>query len=95
MCDYDMNDTLNLQLQYPDMLKKIYEESDFSKFKELDERPKGDLHKDYEIKTKNLRLYFFKDEGLGQIIVLGGMKGSQKKDINRMREIKYEYFKNK
>lgn len=37
MCDYDMNDTLNLQLQYPDMLKKIYEESDFSKFKELDD----------------------------------------------------------
>ena len=37
MCDYDRNDTLNLQLQYPDMLKKIYEESDFSKFKELDD----------------------------------------------------------
>lgn len=71
-----------------------YNTLDKTKFKELS-RPKNDKHKDYEIKTKNLRVYFFKDDGTGQIIVTGGTKDSQDEDIKRMRVIKAEYFKTK
>ncbi len=61
-----------------------------SKFKIL-KRDKSDKIVDYEIKTKNLRLYFFKDDE-NRIIVLGGKKGSQVKDLKKMRSIKKEYF---
>ncbi len=63
------------------------------KFRQL-KRDKNDNLIDYEIKTKNLRLYFFKDEN-SRIIVLGGMKGNQDKDLKKFRKIKKEYFKNK
>ncbi len=67
---------------------------DKTKFREL-KRDRADLHKDYEIKTKNLRLYFFKDDKNGQVIVIGGNKDSQDEDLIRMRAIKKEYFKTK
>ncbi|MDQ3110387.1 MAG: hypothetical protein M3R17_10885 [Bacteroidota bacterium] len=44
------------------------------KFKELTGRKSNDPYKEYEIKTKNLRVYLFKDEGTGQIIVMGELK---------------------
>ncbi|MCK6649584.1 MAG: hypothetical protein L6Q66_08010 [Bacteroidia bacterium] len=72
-----------------------YEALDRTKFRELGNRKGSDPYKDYEIKTKNLRLYFFKDDGTGQVIVIGGTKDSQDEDIKRMRIIKMEYFKNK
>ena len=65
-----------------------------SKFKVLKGRRKNDLVKDYEVKTKNLRLYFFTDES-GRIIVLGGKKGTQKRDIKKLRSIKKEYLQEK
>ncbi|MEO9884413.1 MAG: hypothetical protein ABJR05_09900 [Balneola sp.] len=64
------------------------------KFKELTGRKKSDTVKDFEVKSKHLRLYFFKDK-LGNIIVLGGKKTSQKKDIRRFRSIKKEYLEEK
>lgn len=63
-----------------------------TKFHQL-KRDKGDKFIDYEIKTKNLRLYFAKDEEK-RIIILGGIKTNQDGDLDRMRNIKKEYFKN-
>jgi hypothetical protein len=61
-----------------------------SKWKEL-KRNKSDPYKDYEIKTKHLRAYYFKvDEG--NAVVLIGFKKDQDKDINRLRRIKQAYF---
>ena len=105
-CDFD--DFWNEQKKDAIMIKQLaviqtrlkavadlkYNSLDKTKFKELS-RPKNDPYKDYEIKTKNLRLYFFKDEGTGQVIVTGGTKDSQDEDIKRMRVIKAEYFKTK
>ena len=61
------------------------------KFGQL-KRPKNDPYPDYEIKEKEYRLYFFKDKGSGKIIVFGGKKKNQKKDIERLRKIKKAYL---
>lgn len=61
------------------------------KFKCLRKNGK-DPHKDYEIKTKDLRVYLFIDSKYGKIVVLGGQKKTQKKDISRLRKIKKGYF---
>ena len=64
-----------------------------AKFKEL----KGykDNIKEYEIKTHSLRVYIFHEENTGKIIVSGGRKTTQKKDITHFRNIKKEYFNSK
>lgn len=54
--------------------------------------PKRELVKEYEIKTMHLRVYLFHEERTGSIIVCGGKKITQKKDINHFRRIKREYF---
>jgi hypothetical protein len=66
------------------------------KYKELKGRKKNDPHKDYEIRTPNLRVYLFKQEKTGHIIVLGAIKTpkGQDQDIDRMRGIKKRYFEN-
>jgi len=53
---------------------------------------KKDKIKEYEFKTRNLRVYAIKSLG-GKIIILGGYKNNQKKDINKFRYIKAEYLK--
>ena len=63
-----------------------------SKFKQL-KRDKSDPYVDYEIKTKHYRLYVFRDK-LNRIIVLGGKKTTQEKDLKKFRKIKKDYFKN-
>lgn len=83
---------IQARLRYIADLK--YDHLDRTKYRELTGRKSNDPLKDYEIKTKNLRLYFFKDE-IGQIIVFGGTKDSQDEDIKRMRAIKVEYLKRK
>ena len=62
-----------------------------AKFKIL-KRDKKDSHIDYEIKTKSFRVYLIKDKKLGKIIVLGGFKKNQPKDIKKLRSIKKSYF---
>lgn len=52
-----------------------------------------DPYKNYEIKTKNLRVYYFKDFE-GNIIVIGGKKSTQKKDIKKFKNILKEYYIN-
>lgn len=55
--------------------------------------PKGDAVKEYELKTKNLRVYLIHQEHKGRIIVLVGKKNTQPKDIKRFRKIKAAYLK--
>ncbi len=47
----------------------------------------------YEAKSKHLRLYLFHDKENGQIIVLGGKKGTQLKDLSKFDKIIQEYTK--
>ncbi len=54
--------------------------------------PKKELIKEYEIKTRHLRVYMFHEDKTGRIIVCGGKKTSQQKDINRFRRIKKDFF---
>jgi len=54
--------------------------------------PKKEMVKEYEIKTRHLRVYLFHEEKTGRIIVCGGKKVTQDKDIAHFRRIKKEYF---
>ena len=54
--------------------------------------PKKELVKEYEIKTRHLRVYLFHEEETGRVIVCGGKKITQQKDINHFRRIKKEYL---
>lgn len=73
-----------------ELLAELRPISSPSKWKEL-KRNKNDPYKDYEIKTKHLRAYYFKvDEG--NAVVLIGFKKDQDKDIAKLRRIKQAYF---
>lgn len=64
-------------------------------FQELKHRDKNDPYPDFEIRSKQLRLYLFEDEENGKIIVLGELKKgnkTQSKAIRKMREMKLAYF---
>lgn len=61
--------------------------------KHKDITPRNDAVKEYEIKTKHLRVYMFHDKENGRVIVSGGKKTTQQKDISHFRNIKKEYFK--
>jgi hypothetical protein len=90
-------DLMVIQSRLYDVAKLNYDKLPKTKFKELS-RDKSDPYKDYEIKLKNYRLYFFKDKDNGQIIVFGAKKGNNKKqsrDIARMRKTKMDYFNQK
>ena len=63
-----------------------------TRFKQL-KRSKSDKYVDYEFRAGELRLYCFEDEGTGRIIVIGGFKKDQKKQLIKMRRIKAQYFK--
>lgn len=45
-----------------------------------------------EIKTKHLRVYYFIDKGNGNIIITGGYKTNQKKDLNHFRNTIKQYL---
>lgn len=46
----------------------------------------------YEIKTKHLRVYLIKNPLDGQILIAGGKKTNQKKDIKRFERIAKRYL---
>ncbi|HKK59727.1 MAG TPA: hypothetical protein VJ937_09625 [Salinivirga sp.] len=48
--------------------------------------------KEYEFKTKHLRVYAIKHPD-GKLIIFGGYKNQQKKDIRKFRSIKNAYLK--
>lgn len=64
-----------------------------TKFKDI--TPKNETNKEYEVKTRNLRVYLFHEKRTGRIIVSGGKKSTQKADIRHFRRIKKEYFNQK
>ena len=64
-----------------------------TKFKEL--RGCYDAYTEYELKTRNLRVYLFKEEKTGSIILWGGKKNTQAKDISTFRKIKRAYIENR
>lgn len=58
-------------------------------------KPISDNHSlanEYEVKTKDLRIYLFRDR-TGAIVVSGGKKSTQKQDINRFKNLTNEYLK--
>lgn len=61
-----------------------------TKFKDV--TPKNDPIKEYEIKTRNLRVLLFHQEKKGHIIVLPFKKTDQKKAFKKFRRIKSSYF---
>ena len=71
----------------------IYKSLPETKFKEL--RGCYDAYTEYELKTRNLRVYLFKEEKTGSIILWGGKKNTQAKDISTFRKIKRSYIENK
>ncbi len=60
------------------------------KFRDI--TPKKELIKEYEIKTRHLRVYLFHEENTGKVVVCGGKKTTQQKDIDHFRRIKKEYL---
>ena len=52
----------------------------------------GETVKEYEVKTKDLRIYIFRTKD-GNVVVLGGKKSTQRSDINRFRNLKEQYLK--
>lgn len=59
------------------------------KFRDI--TPQNEKVKEYEFKSKNLRVYAIKCEG-GKIVILGGYKNRQKKDLRTFRGIKKQYL---
>lgn len=49
-------------------------------------------YKEYEFKSKHLRVYAVQHPESGKIVVMGGYKNTQKKDINTFRSIKEKYY---
>ena len=54
-----------------------------------------DKFNEYEIKTKNLRVYLFHEPGIGRIIICGGKKSNQEKDIRHFRNVMHSYIHKK
>lgn len=54
----------------------------------------GDPFNLFEIKTRDLRIYFLRDAN-GAVIVLGGKKSTQRSDIKQFRNIAREYSQQK
>lgn len=60
-----------------------------TKFKDI--TPKKEKVKEYEFKSKHLRIYAIQQTN-GKIIVLCGFKNNQKEDINKFRSLKKQYL---
>ncbi len=60
-----------------------------TKFKEI--TPENDSVKEYEFKSKHLRVYCIQKPN-GKIIVLCGAKNEQRKDIVKFRSLKKQYL---
>ena len=61
-----------------------------TKFRDI--TPKKEEVKEYEAKTKNLRVYLIHQENKGRVIIFAGQKNTQKKDIRKFRSIKSQYL---
>ena len=98
-CEFDNFESTAL-INYNSEIKRMY--SLMNKVAELqslpltmfrDITPKKENVKEYEIKTKHLRVYLFHENNTGKIVAVGGFKNTQKGDIKHFREIKKTYLK--
>jgi hypothetical protein len=62
-----------------------------TKFKDI--TPKKETVKEYEFKSKHLRVYAFHIEKTGKIVAYGGYKNTQKEDIPKFRSYKSRFLK--
>jgi putative component of toxin-antitoxin plasmid stabilization module len=62
-----------------------------TKFKDI--TPNKESVKEYEFKSKHLRVYAFHLEKTGKIVAYGGYKNTQKEDISKFRSYKSRYLK--
>lgn len=76
-------------------MHEIAELKTLPKNKYKDITPDNDSNKEYEIKTRHLRVYLFHEKNTGRIIVSGGKKSSQQSDIKHFRSLKKSYFNQK
>ena len=100
-CEYDefekeIINQGNLLKELTTVIARMHEIADLktlpnNKFRDI--TPKNDNTKEYEIKTKHLRVYLFHEKSTGRVIVCGGKKGTQQSDIKHFRNIKKEYLK--
>lgn len=60
-----------------------------TRFKDV--TPAGVVIKEYEFKSKHLRLYAIKQLN-GKVIILGGLKTKQTEDFKRFRSLKKQYL---
>jgi putative component of toxin-antitoxin plasmid stabilization module len=81
--------TIQTRLAYVAIQALLPEE----KFRDI--TPRGELVKEYEIKTPNLRVYLIHEEPDGRIIVCAGKKTTQSKDITHFRTMKRLYLESK
>lgn len=79
--------TLNARMDLVANLNRLPKE----KFRDI--TPKKESVKEYEFKTKHLRLYAIHIEKTGKIIVLCGYKNTQKSDITSFRSLKSQFLK--
>lgn len=63
-----------------------------NKFKDV--TPRKEKVKEYEFKSKHLRVYAIKKEN-GKIVILGGYKNTQEEDFKKFRSLKKQYLKTK
>lgn len=102
-CEYDefekeIQTEGNLKSELTTIESRLHEIADLKllpKTKFRDITPKNANNKEYEIKTRHLRVYLFHEEKTGHVIVCGGKKGTQKADIKHFQKIKNEYLKQK
>lgn len=90
-CEKDGNYRSEL-LQIQSRMQQLSDLKTMSTDKHKDITPENDPVKEYEIKTRHLRVYMFHDKENGRIVVSGGKKTKQSKDISHFRNIKKEYF---
>ena len=76
-------------------LQELAEGKQLPPFKFKDITPKGELVKEYEIKSDHLRVYFFFESNEGRVIVCAGKKNTQSKDIAHFQKIKKAYLSSK
>jgi len=98
VCEFDEFE-IEARINYYSQMTRIYalmnkvanlETLTMKQFKDI--TPKKEKVKEYEFKTKNLRVYVIHESDTGKIIICGGYKNSQNKDITHFREVKKQYL---
>lgn len=62
-----------------------------TKFKDI--TPSNESVKEVEFKSKHLRVYAIHLKKVGKVVVLGGYKNQQKKDIPKFQSLKEQFLK--